>query len=141
MSPVSRISRATPLPTRRGKPLAAGVARDEAQVDLGLAEPRRVGGQAQRARHRQLAAAAEREAVDRRDHGLAELFDRVEDLLTATRVFLPATGDNTASSLMSAPATNDFSPAPVSTIARTSASFFNDAMAPASSVSVCVFRR
>ena len=35
---------------------------------------------------------------------------------------LPSTGDSTASSLMSAPATNDFSPAPVSTIARTPAS-------------------
>ena len=38
---------------------------------------------------------------------------------------LPSTGVCTASSLMSAPATNDFSPAPVSTIARTPASALN----------------
>ena len=37
-----------------------------------------------RAGHRRLAAAAEREAIDRRDHGLAEVLDEIEDLLPET---------------------------------------------------------
>src|SRR5687767_10065403 len=53
---------------------------------------------------------------------------------------LPATGESTASSLMSAPATKAFSPLPVRTIARTPASALNAAMALASSVSVWLFR-
>ena len=53
-----------------------------------MAESRGVGGDAHRARHRELASAAEREAVDGRDHGLTELFDGVEDLLAAARVLL-----------------------------------------------------
>src|SRR5207244_6811847 len=36
-------------------------------------------------RHRELAAAAEREAVDRRDHRLAEVLDHVEDVLAGER--------------------------------------------------------
>ena len=72
------------------QPLRAAVAGDEPEVDLRLAELRRVGGDAQRARHRQLAAAAERVAVDRGDRGLAELLDEIEDLLAAERVLAPA---------------------------------------------------
>src|SRR5688572_31360840 len=41
-----------------------------------------------RSRHRQLAAAAECKTIDRGNHGFAELFNRVEDLLAAARMFL-----------------------------------------------------
>ena len=70
------------------QPLRAAVAGNDAEVDLRLAEPRRVGRDAQRARHRQLAAAAEREAVDRGDHRLAHVLDQIEDVLAAQRVLL-----------------------------------------------------
>ena len=70
--------------------LGAAVAGDEPEIDLGLTELRRVGGDAKRARHRQLAAAAERVAVDRGDRRLAELLDEIEDLLAAERVVAPA---------------------------------------------------
>jgi hypothetical protein len=51
----------------------------------------------------------------------------------------PATGVCTASSLMSAPATNDFSPPPVRTMARTSASSRAAAISRSSSASVAAF--
>ena len=46
------------------QPLRAAEAGDDPELDLGLAEARRCGRDAQIARHRQLAAPAEREAVD-----------------------------------------------------------------------------
>ena len=49
------------------QPLGAAEAGDDPEVDLGLAEGGAVGGQADVAGHRDLAAAAEREPVDRRD--------------------------------------------------------------------------
>ena len=57
------------IPERRrpGHPLRAAPARDEPEVDLRLADLRRAGRIAEVARDRELAAAAEREAVDRRD--------------------------------------------------------------------------
>ena len=51
------------------QPLRTTCARDDAEEDLGLPDPRRVGGDAQVARHRQLEPAAERDAVDGGDHG------------------------------------------------------------------------
>jgi hypothetical protein len=53
---------------------AAGAGHD-ADLDLGLAEARLVGGEDEVAHHRQLAAAAEGEAVHRGDHGLARAGD------------------------------------------------------------------
>ena len=64
------------------QPLRAGVAGDDAEIDLRLAEARGVGGDPDRAGHRQLAAAAEREAVDRGNDRLAEVLDQIEDVLT-----------------------------------------------------------
>ena len=58
--------------------LRPGKPRNQAQVDLRLTESGRVGRQPQRAGHRQLAAAAEREAIDGRDDRLAEVLHRVE---------------------------------------------------------------
>ena len=52
--------------------LGAAAAGDQAEVDLRLAETGLVGGDPHVARHRELAAAAETEAVDHRDHRLRE---------------------------------------------------------------------
>ena len=70
------------LADRPGHALGAARAGDDAEVDLRLAEPRRVGGDDEVAHHRQLAAAAEREARDRGDHRLPDPQHR-----------LPARGD------------------------------------------------
>ena len=101
------------------QPLRAGVAGDQAEIDFRLSELRGVGGEPQRAGHRQLAAAAERVAVDRGDDRLAEVLDEIEDVLPGSACSRAAVGVCAASSLMSAPATNDFSPAPVRMTART----------------------
>ena len=53
------------------QPLRAAEAGDDPEVDLGLAEGGRLGRDAEVARHRQLAAAAERDRVDRRDRDRA----------------------------------------------------------------------
>ena len=58
------------------------------EVDFGLTDPGGVGGDPQRARHRQLAPAAERVAVDRRDDGLAQVLDQIEDMLAAQCMLL-----------------------------------------------------
>src|SRR4029450_12739290 len=63
---------------------------NQSEVDLGLRELGRVSREAQRARHRQLAAAAERKAVDRRDYRFAEVLDHVEHVLTGERVLAAA---------------------------------------------------
>src|SRR6185312_3590408 len=52
-----------------GQPLRAAEAGDDPELDLGLAEERRAGGDPHVARHRELAAAAEGETVDGRDRG------------------------------------------------------------------------
>ena len=65
------------LADRARQPLRAADARDDAELDLGLAEFRVVGGDDEIALHRELAAAAERKARDRRDHRLARARDAV----------------------------------------------------------------
>ena len=55
--------------------------------------------------------------------GLPELLDEIEHVLAAQGVVAAAAGVCSASSLMSAPATNDFSPAPVRITTRTAASW------------------
>src|SRR5882672_3848137 len=61
--------------------LRSAAARNESQGDLGLAEFRGLHREPDGAGHRGLAAAAERKAIDGRDHRLAEIFDQIEDLL------------------------------------------------------------
>ena len=61
------------LADRAGQPLRAAHARRDAKLDLGLAEFGLVAGDDEIGHHRQLAAAAQREAVDRGDPGLAGL--------------------------------------------------------------------
>jgi hypothetical protein len=56
------------------------------------------------------------------DDRLPEIFDQIEDVLAGKRAIAPDDGDCAMNSLISAPATNDFSPAPVMTIARTASS-------------------
>ena len=60
------------LADRARQALRAAGAGDDAELDLGLAELGAVGGDDEVAHHRQLAAAAEREAGDRGDHRLAD---------------------------------------------------------------------
>ncbi len=67
------------LADEAGQALRAAGAGDDAELDLRLAELRRVGGEDEVAHHRQFAAAAQREAGDRRDHRLA----RARDVLPA----------------------------------------------------------
>ena len=67
------------------KPHGAAVARPDAELDLGLAEPGGLAGDAKVARHRQLAAAAEREAVDGGDDGLAASLQTAEYPLPVER--------------------------------------------------------
>ena len=62
--------------------LRSAAAGNEPERDFGLAEFRGLHRDPDGAGHRRLAAAAEREAVDRRDHRLAEVFDEIEDLLS-----------------------------------------------------------
>ena len=61
-----------------GEPLGAAAAGDDADRDLGLAEVGRRGGDAQRAREAELAPAAPRLAVDRRDDRLRHRLEERE---------------------------------------------------------------
>src|SRR5262249_27683779 len=70
------------------QPLRAAAAGKQSELDLGLAELRVLDGNADRAGHGRLAAAAECKAVDGRDHRLAEILDEIEHLLpVAARPF------------------------------------------------------
>ena len=103
--------------------LRAAVTGDEPEVDLGLAELRGIGRNAERAGHRELAPAAERVAVDRGNGRLAQMLDRGRTPAgRGSQCSRPLVGVCRASSLMSAPATNAFSPAPVMTTTRTASS-------------------
>src|SRR5262249_61780148 len=79
----NELKRAAPSDQPR-QPLRAAAAGKQSQLDLGLAELRVLDGDADGARHRRLAAAAQRKAVDRRDHRLAEILDEIEHLLADT---------------------------------------------------------
>src|ERR1700733_10773832 len=66
------------------QPLRSAAPRDESKRDFGLTEPGGVNRQSDGASHSGLAAAAERESIDGRDHRLAEIFDEVEHPLSET---------------------------------------------------------
>ncbi len=76
------------MPTSRDKPLRAAVAGNQSELHLGLAELGIVARQTHGAGHRQLAAAAECEAVDAGNHRLAKIFDGIHDGLPAMGVLL-----------------------------------------------------
>ena len=65
------------------QPLRAAEAGDDAEVDLGLAEGGREAREADVAGHRQLAAAAEREAVDRGDRHRPRPLPRAQQVVRA----------------------------------------------------------
>src|SRR6267142_1708609 len=60
------------------EPLRPAAAGEDPELHFRLAELRGLGRDADRAGHRRLAAAAQREAVHGGDHGLAEVLDEVE---------------------------------------------------------------
>ena len=68
--------------------MRSSVAWDDADRHLRLAELRGLDGQSDRASHRQLAAAAQGEAVDGRDDRLAEVFDDRGEALPLSRLGL-----------------------------------------------------
>ena len=70
--------------------LRPGISRNQAEQNLWLSELRGLGRESQCAGHRQLAAAAEREAVNCRDDRLAEGLEQVEHVLAGQRVLAPA---------------------------------------------------
>jgi len=70
--------------------LRAAVARDEPSAISGWPSLALSGGQPQRARHRQLAAACRARSVDGRNHRLPHVFDQVEDMLAGERVLASA---------------------------------------------------
>ena len=65
--------------------LRAAPARRDAEADLGLAETGVVGGEADVAAERELAAAAQGEAVDGRDPGLRRALDGLDHLAAEPR--------------------------------------------------------
>src|SRR5205814_9533807 len=76
------------LPDRSRQPLRAARTRDDPEAGLRLAEARRLGGDDQVARQRELAAAAEAVARDRGDERRPEVPDRVPALDPARVVAL-----------------------------------------------------
>ncbi len=94
------------------QPLRAAGGRNDAEAEFRLAELRRLGRNADVARQRQLAAAAERVAVDRRQSSAAE---SARPPSTAPRRWpaSPSSRVRSRMSLMSEPDTNADSPAPV----------------------------
>ena len=74
--------RARPLPTSRGSRCVPPPPGTSPECDFGLAELRGLHRDPDGAGHRRLAAAAERKAIDGRDHRLAEILDEIEHLLS-----------------------------------------------------------
>ena len=67
--------------------LRAAIAGQKAKFHFGLAEPRIFAGDANGAAKRQFAAAAEREAINRRNRGLAHGLELVKGRLAEQRIF------------------------------------------------------
>ena len=125
-----------PLANQPRQPLGPGIPGHEAEIDLRLAEPGRIGGNPDRAGHRQLASAAERDPLIAAMTGLPIVSIRSRMCWPRCECSRPPTGVCTASSLMSAPAMKALSPAPVTITARTASSCFSARIARRSSSSV-----
>ena len=104
------------LADRAGQALRSAHAGRDAELDLGLAELRAVGGDDEVGHHRQLAAAAQREAGDRGDPRLAGRRDLSPSRRRNCRRYIAAKPWSDIS-LMSAPAAKALS-LPVSTAQR-----------------------
>src|SRR5258705_6529677 len=74
----------TTLADETWQALRSAAARNESKRDFGLAELRAVRRDPDRARHRRLAATAERETIDSRDDRLPKILDDIEHLLSKT---------------------------------------------------------
>src|SRR5436190_21013069 len=74
------------------EPLRSAEAGDDPEVDLGLSEARRLGRDPEVARHRQLAASAERQRVHRRDRDLARLLHPAQHPVAAVQELLARSG-------------------------------------------------
>ena len=90
--PVSINSSARTRADEARQALCAAVAGNEPEIDLRLTEFRCVRRDAKRARHRQLAAAAERETIDGGDCRFAEVLDEIEDALATKGLFASSRG-------------------------------------------------
>ena len=73
------------LSDKPSQTLRAGKSRNQAEVDLGLPEARRVRRDPKRTRHGELASAAKRESIDGGNDRLAETLDEIEHVLAAER--------------------------------------------------------
>src|SRR3984893_10870306 len=102
--------------------LRSAAARNESERDLGLAKLRAVHRDPDCAGHGRLAAAAERKAIDGRDHRLPRFSIRSRTSWPKRLDWAASNGATCASSLMSAPAMNALLPAPVRMTPRTALS-------------------
>ena len=80
------------LAAQAREPLRAAVAGHDAELHFRLAESRGLAGDAHGAGQRELAAAAEREAVDRRDRRLAHGFELMQHGLPGKRMIFTVDG-------------------------------------------------
>src|SRR6185369_17529428 len=76
----NELKRAT-FPDQPWQTLGPATARDHSQFHFGLTKLRVFYSNPDRASHCCFASAAKRETVNRGDHGLAEIFDQIEDIL------------------------------------------------------------
>ena len=72
----------TPFADQPRQTLCSAAAGDYSQFHFRLTELRVLSGDSNRARHGCFASATKREAVHRCDHGLAEIFDQIENTLS-----------------------------------------------------------
>src|SRR5262249_61276326 len=70
-----------PLPTSPRRPLRATAAREQSQLDFGLAELGVLDGDPDGACHGRFATTAERKTIDGCNHRFAEVLDEIEDSL------------------------------------------------------------
>ena len=68
--------------------LRPAVSGNDSQLHLRLPQLRVFAREAHGARHRNLASAAQRESVEAGNHRLAQIFNQVEHVLPAMRIFL-----------------------------------------------------
>src|SRR5207245_8099690 len=90
LSGKNKLKRAA-FPDEARQTLRSSAARDYSQFHFRLTELRVLSGDSNRASHRRFASAAKGKAVNRGDHGLAEIIDQIEDTWSKrTRLLPPA---------------------------------------------------
>ena len=81
LSGKNELKRAT-FPDQPRQTLCSAAARNHSQFHFGLTELRVLSSDSNRASHGCFASATKREAIHRGDHGLAEIFDKIENTLS-----------------------------------------------------------